>query len=87
MCVKWHQVRVHCVKDTIVEWCSGMHEQNHHRPCKYHGVACWLPMQFWVEAINVTMYLINVSSLVPLNEGLLEEAWSEKRCFIIFKSI
>ena len=33
---------------------------------------------FWVDAVNIAVYLINRGSLVPLEFKLLEEVWTGK---------
>ena len=38
-----------------------------------------LPKVFWVDAINITVYLINRGLSIPLEYKLLEEVWSEKK--------
>ncbi|KAK8931244.1 hypothetical protein KSP39_PZI016331 [Platanthera zijinensis] len=37
-----------------------------------------LPTQFWADAVNTAVYLINRGPSVPLKEGLPEEVWSCK---------
>ena len=37
-----------------------------------------LPKQFWANAINTTVYLINTGPSVPLNCGISEETWTGK---------
>ncbi|KAK8926036.1 hypothetical protein KSP39_PZI018103 [Platanthera zijinensis] len=38
-----------------------------------------LPKQFWAEAVNTAVFLINRGPSVPLDEGLPEEVWSGKK--------
>lgn len=37
-----------------------------------------LPKQFWADTVNTNTYLINRGPSVPLDGGLLEEAWTGK---------
>ena len=37
-----------------------------------------LSKSFWGEAVNITVYLINRSPLVPLNFEILERVWTSK---------
>lgn len=37
-----------------------------------------LPKQFWLDAVNPTVYLINIGLSVSLKGGLPEEAWTGK---------
>ena len=37
-----------------------------------------LPKQIYADAVNTTVYLINSELSMPLNYGILEEAWTEK---------
>ena len=37
-----------------------------------------LPKQFWVDAVNTTVYLINIGPSVPLSCGILEVPWTGK---------
>jgi len=36
------------------------------------------PKQFWADAVNTTVYLINRGPSLPLNYEILEEAWTYK---------
>ena len=38
-----------------------------------------LPLQFWVDAVNVVVYLINRGPSSALDGGILEEAWTGKQ--------
>ena len=57
---------IECMNMTILE---------HARSMQIHA---GLPKQFWADAINTAVYLINRGSLVPLNCGILKEAWTGK---------
>jgi len=43
-----------------------------------HADTAGLPKQFWVDAVNTTMYLINKGPSSPLNCGIPEETWTDK---------
>ena len=36
------------------------------------------PLQFWVDAINIVVYIINIGPSSALDGGILEEAWRGK---------
>ena len=38
-----------------------------------------LPLNMWVEAINIVVYLINRGPSTPLGHGIIEEAWTGKK--------
>lgn len=38
-----------------------------------------LPLEFWVEAMNTAVYLVNRSPSTVLNKKILEEAWTGKK--------
>jgi len=48
-----------------------------------HARSMWihagLPKQFWADAVNTMVYLINRESSVLLNCGIPEEVWTGKR--------
>ena len=37
------------------------------------------PLQFWVDVVDTTIYLINIGPSSALDGGILEEAWTKKR--------
>ena len=37
-----------------------------------------LPKTFWVDAVNIVVYLINRGPSTPLDCRILEEVWSSK---------
>ena len=43
-----------------------------------------LPLNIWVEAINIVVYLINRGPSTPLGCGILEEAWIGKKASYSF---
>ena len=38
-----------------------------------------LPLQFWVDAVDTSVYLINRGISSALDGGILEEAWTGKK--------
>ena len=38
-----------------------------------------LPLNMWVEVVNVVVYYINRGTSTPLGYGILEEAWNSKK--------
>ena len=38
-----------------------------------------LPLDMWVEVVNIVLYLINRGPSTPLGCGILEEAWTGKK--------
>lgn len=43
-----------------------------------------LPLQFWVETVYKTIYLINPGPSSALNGGIPEESWTRKEADISF---
>ena len=43
-----------------------------------------MPLNMWVEAINIVVYLTNISLSTPLGYGILEEAWTSKKVIYSF---
>ena len=39
----------------------------------------WLPLQFWADAVNTVVYLINRGPSSTLDGGIPEEAWIGKQ--------
>ena len=38
-----------------------------------------LPLHFWVDVVNIFVYLINIGPSTPLDGGIPEETWTGKR--------
>ena len=38
-----------------------------------------LPLQFWADAVDIVVYLINRGPSISLDGGVLEEAWIGKK--------
>ena len=45
----------------------------------------WLLLQFWVDVVDVTIYLINIGPSSALDHGIPEEAQTEKGKLLISK--
>lgn len=54
------------------------------RSMKLHGR---LSNQFWADALNTIVYLINHGSSIPLDGGVREKEWNGKKVYISFKSV
>ena len=56
----------------------------HARSMRLHVV---FPLNMWVEAVNIDVYLINRGPSTPLCYGTLEEAWTSKKVSYSFLKI
>jgi hypothetical protein len=46
-----------------------------------------LPLQFWVDDVNIVVYLINRGPSISLDGGIPEEAWTSKKVNYSFLNI
>ena len=44
-----------------------------------YEIACRIPLQFWVDAVDTTVYLINRGPSSSLDGGIPKEAWTCKK--------
>ena len=56
--------------------CMNMTIMEHARSIRLHAR---LPLNMWIEAIDIVVYLINRCPSNPLGYGILEEAWTGKK--------
>jgi hypothetical protein len=47
--------------------------------CKEYEIACWFPLHFWEDVIDIVVYLINRGPSSSLDGGIPEEAWTGKK--------